>query len=165
MNYILTMNIIICILLWSSPAAIIYPDTEYRTQVDSIPMINNKIVTAHHTPNLDALDVLQMFLCNDTTDDHVYIRNSYNCMDFSIQLASALETAGYPAGVVKISKGGKYHMIVWVDIGDPYGVMYVEPILDEVYNPAVYCADGGVFTEATIAQAEKDRDEVRSWGK
>lgn len=129
------------------------------------------IAPTEHVAYIDPLESLQCFLLNDSTSENGYVPGEYVCMDFSLDLASHLIGAGYDAGVVK--KSAKYHtgsghMLAWVTLPEPYGVMYVEPMLDEIYDPEVYtnCTekDSYVFREVSIEIASRNRMEARQWG-
>lgn len=116
----------------------------------------------------DALDDLQDFIANDTGDQKQYISGVYVCMDFSIDLANNLTAAGYDAGVVlQSARSGRGHMLVWVTMPPPYNLLYVEPIYDNIYNPADYINatdnENYIFREISIESAERNRADQRRW--
>ena len=99
-------------------------------------------------------DELCAFLAKDTTDsDHEYVLGTYDCIEFSIDLAEKLKSGGYDAGVVhknalnhEVPTG---HATVWVNLHGK--IIYIEPQTDETTTPEDY-ADGINDTEYEIEE-------------
>jgi hypothetical protein len=116
---------------------------------------------------IDDWDNITGFVANDSTDNAINIRKSYNCMDFSIDLATNLTKAGWDAGVVlKSGRASEGHALVWVMVNEPYDMFYIEPQLDEVYNPDVYRSgseETHTFSNVSIETAIRCHNAQKSW--
>lgn len=141
----------------------------YTTQTTNISgrVYNDTSAAQIVVSGTDPFDCLGYFIANDTTDQRAYIRGEYVCIDFAIDFAQNATNAGYDVGIVMCAhKGHRGHALCWVAMPEPYNMLYVEPILDDMYNPDVYTNRSGdwSFREISIAQAIVCNNDMRRWG-
>lgn len=103
------------------------------------------------------IDLLELFLYNDTTSNMTYVLGEYDCKHFSLALARNLSVGGYDAGVLSINskyRGIGGHWMVWCVVGGD--TVYIEAITDGIGLHENYMTDDYVVREISIRQAERD---------
>ena len=91
------------------------------------------IETSQHSDLVDFIEI-------DQTNTATYIYGTYDCVDFSIDLAENLTEAGYDSGLVLIAAKDVFqnvsHMIVWIKISNE--TIYIKSMSDCILTPEKY---------------------------
>jgi len=84
-----------------------------------------------------SVDLFEMFLKIDQTNNHEYINGSYMCLQFSLDLMGNASKAGFQTKLVNIQECGKYpdgHYVVALETGIDKKYWMYEPQSDEPLN-------------------------------
>ena len=94
---------------------------------ETISQERTKILTPRELRNFSSIEELELFLAEDNTNEHEYIRSEFDCDDFALMLQRNALEKGY---IMNCQTLFTAHVLNMVIIDNE--IYYIEPMTDEI---------------------------------